>query len=86
MTVSCNSAGVIVLAGDCAVEDGEALLELLQANPAAPVDWSGCAAMHTAVLQVLMAAHRRMVGQCGDMFVRRWVDAERTMDTPDARR
>jgi hypothetical protein len=73
MTVRQDDDGVIVLAGECPVEDAEALLERLQAKPDATVDWSACARLHTAVIQVLMAAGARLRGPCGDAFVRDWL-------------
>jgi hypothetical protein len=79
MTVKRDGDGVIVLDGECAVEDAEILLEHLQAPPAGQgadhattVDWSACAGLHTAVLQVLMAARPTIRGACGDAFVRDW--------------
>jgi hypothetical protein len=72
MTVRVDNEGVIILAGDCPVEDAETLLEHLQGGRDAPVDWSGCTALHTAVLQVLMAAKPKLLGECGDEFVRTW--------------
>ena len=38
------------------IEDAEPLLELLLATPAAPLDWTQCDHLHTAVLQVILAA------------------------------
>jgi hypothetical protein len=38
------------------VEEAESLLEWLQKKPTAKVDLSGCTHLHTANLQVLMAA------------------------------
>jgi len=72
MTVRLNHEGVIILAGECPVEDAETLLEHLQARRDGPVDWSGCTALHTAVLQILMAARPKLLGECGDGFVRIW--------------
>jgi hypothetical protein len=74
MTVALNNDGVIILTGQCPVEDAETLLEHLQARRDGPVDWSGCTALHTAVLQVLMAARPRLLGEVGDEFVRTWAD------------
>jgi hypothetical protein len=76
MTIKRDDQGVIVLDGECAVEDAETLLQLLQTQPEGPVDWSGCTRLHTAVLQVLMAAAPPMRGECGDAFVARWVRIE----------
>jgi hypothetical protein len=72
MTVRLNNEGVIILAGECPVEDAETLLEHLQARRDGSVDWSGCTALHTAVLQILMAARPKLVRECGDGFVRTW--------------
>jgi len=72
MTVRLNEAGMIVIEGENPVEDAEILLEHLNAHPGAAVDCSRCRIMHTAVLQVLMAAKPRISGPCGDDFVRAW--------------
>jgi len=72
MTITRDNEGIIVLDGECAVEDAETLLRLLQAQPEGPVDWSACTRLHTAVLQVLMAAAPTIRGACGDAFVARW--------------
>jgi hypothetical protein len=72
MTIRRGDDGVIMLDGECPVEDAETLLQLLQAQPKGPVDWSACTRLHTAVLQVLMAAAVPMRGECGDPFVARW--------------
>jgi hypothetical protein len=76
MTVSLTEAGVIVLAGECPAEDAETLLQRLQARPDGPVDWSAAGTLHTAVLQVLMAARPGLLGACGDVFVRTWADVQ----------
>ena len=65
--------GVIVLEGDCPVDEAEGLLDLLLANPNAPVDWTGCGQLHTSVIQVLIAARRSMRGEPGNTFLRRWI-------------
>jgi hypothetical protein len=72
MTVRLTNEGAIMLVGECPVEDAETLLEHLQARRAGPVDWSGCTRLHTAVWQVLMAAKPKLVGECGDEFLRTW--------------
>jgi hypothetical protein len=74
MSVSRRSDGTIVLDGRCPVEDAEPLLELLQATPAAPFDWSQCTYLHTAVLQVILAARPAPSAPCGDAWVRQWVE------------
>jgi tripartite-type tricarboxylate transporter receptor subunit TctC len=71
MTVRLHD-GAIIIEGASPVEDAETLLEQLQAHPGVPVDCAGCASMHTAVLQVLMAAAATVKAGCGDDLVRRW--------------
>lgn len=65
--------GVIVLEGDCPVDEAEALLDLLLANPNAPVDWTACGQLHTSVIQVLLAARRPTRGEPGNLLLRRWI-------------
>jgi hypothetical protein len=72
VSVRRHENGTILLEGDCPVEDAEPLLQLLQATPDGPVDWTQCTYLHTAVVQVILAAHPRAIGPCGDPWVRRW--------------
>ena len=65
--------GVIILEGDCPVDEAEPLLELLLANPGASVDWSACGQLHTAVIQILLAARPPMAGDAGTPCLRRWI-------------
>lgn len=74
MTVAVAEDGTILLAGDCPVEDAETLLRRLQADPAAGVDWRGCTAAHTAVVQVLLACRRRTHGPPQAIFLAKWVE------------
>jgi hypothetical protein len=74
MTVRRNDNGTILLEGTCPLEDAEPLLEFLQSDAAAVVDWSGCGQLHTAVLQLALAAGRPITGPCGDPFVRQWIE------------
>jgi hypothetical protein len=67
-----DDAGSIILDGNCPVEDAEPLLQMLQATPAARLDWSRCGHLHTAVLQVILAARAAPTGPCGDSWVRQW--------------
>jgi hypothetical protein len=73
VSVRRHDNGTILLEGDCPVEDAEPLLRLLQADPAAPLDWSACGYLHTAVMQVIVAARPVHVGDCGDSWVRQWL-------------
>ena len=66
--------GVVELAGDCPSEDAERLLAALLADPQATIDWRACDRAHMAVVQVLLAARRRVVGPPRGAFVARWVE------------
>jgi hypothetical protein len=74
MTVLVRADGVIALAGACPSEDAEALRRHLVEHPEAAVDWRDCLSAHTAVVQVLLAARRRVTGPAGDPLLRRWVE------------
>jgi hypothetical protein len=56
----------------CAVEDAEILLQELGVGMAR-IDWSGCTHLHTACLQVLMAAGVPMSGVPANPSLARWV-------------
>jgi len=73
VTVRRSDNRTLVLDGACPVEDAEALLQLLQATPAAVIDWTQCRQLHTAVFQVVLASGRVPVGPCGDAWVAQWV-------------
>lgn len=73
MSARRDDNGCIVLEGRCAVEDAEPLLQLLQATPRAPCDWTRCSHVHTAVVQVVLAARPALVGPCGDPWVEQWI-------------
>ena len=74
MTVRRGDTGTVILDGVCAVEDAEPLLQMLQATPAAAVDWTRCRQLHTAVLQVIMASGTAPIGPCGDAWVTQWLE------------
>jgi hypothetical protein len=71
VTVRRNEEGTIVLQGHCPVDDTETLFQLLQATPAGPVDWAECNRLHTAIVQLLLAARPHFTGPCGDPLVTR---------------
>ena len=73
MTILRSDDGTVVLDGVCAVEDAESLLQMLQATPAASVDWTQCRQLHTAVLQVIIASGSSPIGPCGDVWVQQWL-------------
>jgi hypothetical protein len=57
-----------------AVEEAETLLEALQKKPSAKVDLSACTHMHTANLQVLMAARPVIVSWPENIELRAWLE------------
>lgn len=73
MTVRQEADGTIVLEGRCPVEDAEPLWQLLRATPDARCDWTRCSHLHTAVLQIIMAARPGLAGPCGDAWIEEWV-------------
>jgi len=73
MTIKISAAGQIELTGICSSEEGEVLLQHLLASPNMMVNWRGCEAAHTAVIQVLMAARPRLLGPPADIFLEKWV-------------
>ena len=76
MTIRRSDEGILILDGDCAVEEAEFLLQMLQATPGATVDWTQCRQLHTAVLQVIMASGNSPIGPCGDVWVQQWLVAK----------
>jgi hypothetical protein len=65
--------GRIGLRGDCPVEDAEPLLMLLQNHPHCPVDIDDATNLHAAVLQVLLAFRRELMGNPRDSFLQKWI-------------
>lgn len=72
MTVAIDGE-VIRLEGRCRVEDAEALLAALHDNPRRIVDLDRCATLHTALVQLIMAASPRLQGTPMDASLRRWL-------------
>jgi hypothetical protein len=61
-------------AGDsCTVEDAMPLLEYLMSHRTARVDLGQCANLHTAVLQVLLAAKPKIIALPHEAFLARWL-------------
>jgi hypothetical protein len=73
MTVQMSAAGAILLEGVCPSEEAEVLLQYLSAHPAAGIDWRACKSAHTAVIQVLMASGRKLLGPPDGQALRDWV-------------
>jgi len=63
----------ILLSGDCAIEDAETLLNLLDKSPDLPVDLSQAGHLHAAVFQALLSRSARSIEPAGDQFVERWL-------------
>jgi hypothetical protein len=76
LSVRQETNGTIALVGVCPVEDAEPLLQLLQAAPNAPCDWRRCGYLHTAVVQVILAARPILIGPCGDPWIEEWVSQQ----------
>jgi hypothetical protein len=72
MTVRRHENGTIMLEGSCTAEEAEPLLQMLQDGPCPKLDWTTCSHVHTAVLQVVLAAKPALIGPCGDPWVARW--------------
>jgi hypothetical protein len=64
----------VVLRGAVTVEEAEGLLEFLQKKPAAKADLSACSHLHTANLQVLMAAKTKVASWPDDLDLRAWLE------------
>jgi hypothetical protein len=62
----------ILLEAVCDVEDAEILLRHVQGG-AALIDWSGCAHLHTACLQVILAAGVPVGGTPANAALAGWV-------------
>jgi hypothetical protein len=77
VSVRRHDNGGVILEGVCPVEDAEPLLQMLQANPAAALDWTRCSRLHTAVLQVILVARPVLAGRCGDPWIEQWVEPGR---------
>jgi hypothetical protein len=65
---------------DVSVEEAEGLLEWLQNNPAACADLSACSHLHTACLQVMMAAHANIVQSPHSAELRAWLEPALTSE------
>jgi hypothetical protein len=73
MSVRLSPTQMIELYDECPSEDAEVLLRYLLAAPATAVDWSACAAAHTAVIQVLLFARPTMHGVPAGQILRTWI-------------
>jgi hypothetical protein len=65
--------GVIVMSGDCGVEDVEALVNALEQSGLNSVDLTEVLHLHGAVLQILLSFKPSILGSPRDSFVRTWL-------------
>ena len=73
MSVRRDDSGNVILEGSCPVEEAEQLLQMLQSTPGAPCDLTRCNHLHTAVVQIILAARPTLIGPCGDPWVEQWI-------------
>jgi hypothetical protein len=66
-----SQEGRIVLEGRCRIEEAETLLQALQYSPGSIVDIQKAGILHTAVVQVLLAARRPIRGISEHEFLAR---------------
>ena len=66
-------ADTVTVRDTCTVEDAMPLLEFLQSHSDARVDLRPCTNLHTAALQVLMAARPRIAALPEAAFLARWL-------------
>ena len=71
-----------VLEGGCAGEEAERLLDWLKGRKRPRVDLGRCEHLHTAVLQLLIAAKPAVVAWPEDAEWRRWVVAAFPAEVP----
>jgi hypothetical protein len=72
MSIALNE-GSVCLSGRRGAEDAPLLLAMLRENPDAPVDLSACEEAHTALVQILLVARRRLAAPPASGFLRRWL-------------
>ncbi len=67
-------ADQVIIRDIASVEEAEALLERLQMSPHATVDLAACTHLHTANLQVLMAARPVIATWPENIELRAWLE------------
>jgi hypothetical protein len=72
MTVA-RAGARIMITGAGRIEDAETLVALLQADRGSLVDLAGATALHTAVVQVLLAFNPQLSGRPDDSFFNEWI-------------
>ncbi len=69
MTVERSQTGAVSLKGDCGLDDAEPFMRLLLEAPDAAIDWRGCRQAHTAIVQLIMASGRTLLGPPDNRFL-----------------
>jgi hypothetical protein len=62
----------VILEGRCRIEDAQTLLRVLGQSPDCIVDIRKAETLHTAIVQILLAAGRPVRGIAGDGFLARY--------------
>jgi hypothetical protein len=75
---------MVLLEGICAVEDAELLMQEFLAG-ATLIDWGGCTHLHTACLQVILAARVPISGTPANPALARWLAPILDLPTAHAR-
>ena len=77
-------AEAIVFRDECSIQECETLLATLQESPAMPIDLRPCRSMHTALLQVLIAAGERQIWGPDVQSLRELLGVRLSWDEPPA--
>ena len=76
----------LFLSGVVSIEEAEQLRDLLACHPHLTVDLAACEHLHTAALQVLLAARRPVASPPEDAFLAAWIVPELTARATSASR
>ena len=66
------------------VEDAEAVLAILDADPTCIVELGECGPLHTAVVQILIALQPTLSDASADPFLERWLFPDMRRGAPGA--
>lgn len=73
---------MVVLEGHCPIEEAETLLEAVQSGGAQGIDVSACRSMHTAILQILLAARLPLHGRVEDAYWQEFLEDPAARTSP----
>lgn len=73
MTVRRNEDGIIVMEGQCPLDESEILFMLISESIDPVVEWSSCTEAHAAVVQVLLVTRPRLIGIPQGSFLRNFI-------------